>query len=80
MKYAGGKTRQFYRVGLGANATGISIYLIGIEDRDYLSRTYGKRLGKASVSGYCIKFRTLEDIDMATLEEMIRFGLDDRAR
>ena len=74
--YAGGRTREFYRIGLSANTTGISIYLIGIEDKNYLAQNWGPRLGKASVTGYCIKFRTLGDIDMDVLEEVIRFGFE----
>jgi hypothetical protein len=76
MNYAGGKSRDFYRIGLSANTTGLSVYVIGLEDKKYLSRTYGERLGKASVTGYCIKFRSLKDIDLDTLAEIIRFGLD----
>jgi hypothetical protein len=76
IKYAGGKTREFYQIGMSANTTGISIYIIGIEDRKYLAQTYGKRLGKASVTGYCIKFKTLEDANIDVLEEIIRFGFE----
>jgi hypothetical protein len=78
INYAGGKTRTFYRVGLSANTAGISIYIIGIKDKRFLSEAYGARLGKANVSGYCIKFRTLQDIDLDVLEEVIRFGLEAR--
>ena len=74
IKYAGGKTRTFYRIGLSANTTGISVYIIGIEDKKYLAQAYGQKLGKASVTGYCIKFRTLKDINIDILEEAIRFG------
>jgi len=74
IKYAGGKTREFYRIGVSANTTGISIYIIGMEDKKYLADTYGKRLGAASVSGYCVKFKTLKAVDPDTLEEMLRFG------
>ncbi|HSD13036.1 MAG TPA: hypothetical protein VLB74_00155 [Flavobacterium sp.] len=74
IKYADGKTREFYQIGLSANTTGISVYIIGIEDKKYLSRTYGNDLGKASVTGYCIKFKTLKDINIDVLEAAIRFG------
>lgn len=74
MRYADGSTREFYRVGLSANKTGISIYILGIEDKKYLAETYGKNLGKASVTGYCIRFKTLKDINIETLEAAIRFG------
>jgi hypothetical protein len=78
MRAAGGRTRDFYQIGLSANTTGISLYIIGIEDRTWLARTYGERLGKASVTGYCIKFRTLADLDRKTLEEIVRFGFEPR--
>ena len=76
MKYADGKTREFYQIGMSANTTGISVYILGIEDKKYLSQAYGKKLGKASVSGYCIKFKTLKDIHIDVLEAAIRYGFE----
>jgi hypothetical protein len=70
-KYATGKTREFYKVGLSANTTGISVYVMGITDKEYLSQTYGQKLGKASITGYCIKFRSLADIKLDILKEMV---------
>ena len=72
MKYADGTTREFYQIGLSANKTGISVYILGIEDKKYLGQTYGKELGKASVTGYCIRFKTLKDINIEILEAAIR--------
>src|SRR3954453_4416994 len=76
MNYADGTTREFYQIGLSANATGISVYIMGIEDKKYLAETYGKTLGKASVTGYCIRFKTLKDINLEILEAAIRFGFE----
>jgi len=76
MKYADGKTREFYQIGLSANTTGISVYILGIDDKTYLAQTFGKKLGKASVTGYCIKFKTLKDINIDILEAAIRFGFE----
>jgi Domain of unknown function (DU1801) len=76
IKYADGKTRGFYQIGMSANKTGISVYILGIKDKKYLAQTYGKDLGKASVSGYCIKFKTLKDINIDILEAAIRYGLE----
>jgi hypothetical protein len=76
IKYADGKTREFYQIGLSANTTGISVYILGIDDKTYLSRTYGQKLGKASVTGYCIKFKSLKDIDMEQLKLAIRDGFE----
>ena len=72
MKYADGSTREFYQIGLSANKTGISVYILGIEDKKYLAQTYGKVLGKASVTGYCIRFKTLKDINIEILAAAIR--------
>jgi hypothetical protein len=72
MKYMDGTTREFYQIGLSANKTGISVYILGIEDKKYLAQTYGKALGKASVTGYCIRFKTLKDINVEILEAAIR--------
>ncbi len=74
MKYTDGKTKEFYQVGLSANTTGISVYIMGIEDKKYLADTYGTKLGKASVTGYCIKFKSLADINIEVLKEAILFG------
>ena len=76
IKYADGKTREFYQIGLSANTTGISVYILGIKDKEYLAQTYGKKLGKASVTGYCIKFKSLKDINIDTLEEAIRYRVE----
>lgn len=73
IRYANGTTKEFYQIGISANTTGISIYVIGIEDKKFLSEMYGKKIGKASISGYCIKFKTLKDIDIKVLEEVIRY-------
>jgi hypothetical protein len=76
IKYANGETREFYRIGLSANQTGISVYILGIKDKKYLAQAYGKKLGKASVTGYCIKFKTLKDIDLDILDAAIRYGAE----
>jgi len=76
MKYTDGSTREFYQIGLSANKTGISVYIMGIEDKKYLSQAYGKELGKASVTGYCIRCKTLKDINVEILEAAIRYGFE----
>ena len=74
IKYADGTSREFYQIGLSGNKTGISVYILGLEDKRYLAQTYGEKLGKASVTGYCIKFKSLKDINLDVLEEAIKYG------
>jgi Domain of unknown function (DU1801) len=76
IKYADGTSREFYQIGLCANTTGISVYIMGIKDKKYLAQTFEKEIGKASVTGYCIKFKTLKDINIDILEAAIRYGVE----
>ena len=76
IKYADGSTREFYQIGLSANTAGLSVYIMGIEDKTYLAKTYGKTLGKASVTGYCIKFKKLSDVNVDLLLEAIKYGVE----
>jgi len=75
IEYADGTNREFYQIGLSANTTGISVYILGLKDKQYLAQTYGEKLGKASVTGYCIKFKALKNIDIHILEAAIRDGV-----
>ncbi len=74
MKYTDGKTKEFYQVGISANTSGISVYILGIDDKTHLADTYGKSLGKAGITGYCIKFKKLKDINIDVLKDAIRYG------
>ncbi|NHA03549.1 DUF1801 domain-containing protein [Mucilaginibacter sp. HC2] len=76
IKYADGKTRDFFQIGLSPNKTGISVYILGIKDKTYLAQTYGKEIGKASVTGYCIRFKALKDINMNVLKAAIQYGVE----
>ena len=76
IKYADGKTRDFFQIGISANKTGISVYILGLKDKTYLVKAYGEKLGKAKVTGYCIRFKTLKDINIDVLESAIRYGVE----
>ncbi len=45
------KPGDFYQIGVSANTTGISVYIMGVDDKKYLAQTFGRDLGKASVTG-----------------------------
>ena len=76
IKYADGKTKEFYQVGISATKTGISVYIIGIKDKKHLGNTFAEKIGKAIVTGYCIKFKTLKDINIDILKTAIQFGFE----
>ena len=79
IKYADGSSREFYQIGLSANTSGISVYIMGLKDKTYLASTYGESLGKASVTGYCIKFKALKDIKLDILEAAIQDGFEGKS-
>lgn len=74
INYADGNKKEFYQIGISGNSTGISVYVIGLEDKNYLKETIGKKIGKASVTAYCIKFKTIADINMNVLSKVIIEG------
>jgi hypothetical protein len=76
IQYVNGKTKEFYQIGISANTTGISVYIMGVNDKKYLARAFGKELGKASVTGYCIKFETLTDIKIDVLKAAMQYGIE----
>ena len=80
MKYANRTTREFFQIDQSANTAGITIHIIGLKDKTYLAKTFGKKLGKANVTGYCIKFKTLKDVNIDVLEAAIRYGFEVTAK
>ena len=74
--YADGSSKDSFRIGVSANKTGISIYLIGLEDHDYLKKHFADKMGKASVSAYCIRFKSLKDLDFDVLREALLYGVN----
>ncbi len=75
LSYANGDSRVFYKLGLCATKSGLSVYVMGLKDKAHLAETYGARLGKAKVTGYCISFRSVKDVDLGVLEELVADAL-----
>src|ERR1700742_1805111 len=46
IKYANGKTKEFYQIGVSANTTGISVYIMGIDDKKHQPRHLGRNSAK----------------------------------
>jgi hypothetical protein len=75
LHYADGTSKPWFKIGLSGNTTGISVYVMGLEDKKFLVKTYGSRLGKAKITGYCIKFKSIKDVDLAVLTEVVTNAL-----
>jgi len=76
INYADGRTKEFYQIGISANTSGISVYILGLDDKKYLSEKFGKEIGKATITGYCIRFKTLADVNLRVLQTVIQHGVE----
>ena len=76
IQYANGKAKEYFQIGVSANTAGISVYIMGVDDKNCLSQRFAKALGKASVTGYCIKFKRLTDIKIDVLKAAIQYGIE----
>jgi len=75
INYSNKPSKDYFQIGLLANTTGISVHILGIKDKLYLPKLIGNTIGKASVTGYCIKFKAIKDIDLYALEQAVRYGI-----
>src|ERR1700753_33368 len=41
IRYKDGATKEFYQIGISGNTTGISVYIMGLEDKKYLPQNFG---------------------------------------
>lgn len=76
MTYADGSSKEFYQVGISGNSTGISVYIMGLDDKSALARLFADSLGKAKVTGYCIKFKRLSDVSLDVLVAAMQYGVE----
>ena len=52
----------------------ISLYVCAVDGGKYIAETYKKELGKVSVGRSCIRFKKLEDLNLKTLEKVIKLA------
>lgn len=62
---------EWFRVGLAANKTGMSIYMCVGDKNGYLPEQAKERIGKATVGRSCIRFKKLSDINLPVVEELL---------
>lgn len=59
-------------VALASQKNYISVYVCAVENGEYIAEKNKARLGKVSVGKSCIRFKKLADVDLATLEKVIK--------
>jgi hypothetical protein len=73
--YANGLFQDTFRIGICATSRGLSIYILGLEDKNFLREFLGSRLGKAKITGYAMSFKKMSDIDESVLRELLNYFL-----
>lgn len=66
-----GKTVEWFMVGLAAQKNYISLYVNAVDEDGYALARYKDRLGKAKVGSASISFKTVEDIELDVLLELV---------
>lgn len=61
-------------VALASQKNYISLYVCAVENGEYVAEKYKKTLGKVSVGKSCIRFKKLEDLNLKTLEKVLRLA------
>jgi hypothetical protein len=73
----GNKKVDWFKVGLAMQKNYITVFVNAVEDREYVAEKYGKDLGKAKIGKSSISFKSLEDIDLEKLKEIVKKGFGD---
>lgn len=67
-----GRSVTWFLVGLARQKNHVSLYVNAAEDRTYLAKVYGPRLGRTRTGSASISFTSVEDLDLDVLDEMVR--------
>ena len=61
-------------IALASQKNYISIYVCAVDSGEYIAEKYKDELGKVSVGKSCIRLKKLEDINLKTLESVIKLA------
>ena len=71
-RYASGREGNSAVVALAAQKNYISLYICSCDEQGYLAEQYRKQLPKADIGKSCVRFKKLEDVDLKTIEQMVK--------
>ncbi|MGB7859762.1 MAG: DUF1801 domain-containing protein [Acidimicrobiia bacterium] len=66
-----GERVNWFMVGLARQKAYISMYVNAVGDGGYLLRAYADRLGKVKTGSASISFKSVDDVEMDTLMELV---------
>ncbi len=59
-------------IGLASQKNYISLYICAVENGEYIAEKHKNELGKVSVGKSCIRFKKIDDLNLVTLEKVIK--------
>jgi hypothetical protein len=66
------ETTQVPLISLAAQKRHLSLYVFAVVDGRYLAEARAERLGKVSCGKSCIRFRSLDEVDVVELDRLVR--------
>jgi hypothetical protein len=63
-------------IALASQKNYMSLYVCSIDKGEYLAEKYKNNLGKVSVGKSCIRFKKLSDLNLETLEKIIKLAAE----
>lgn len=58
--YTDGSSKTIFKVGISSTKTGISIYFMGLSDKNFLKNRFQSHFEKAKITGYCVACKSLD--------------------
>jgi hypothetical protein len=74
-KYASGREGDWPIIALASQKNYISVYVCASDGETYVAEKHKAELPKASIGKSCIRFRKSADIDLKTLEKVVKEGV-----
>lgn len=71
-RYASGREGDSARLSVASNAAAISLYAFGADERGWIAERYKDRFPKAKIGKSCVRFKRLDDLDLAALRALLR--------
>ena len=62
-------------IALASQKNYISLYICAVDNGEYIAEKNKQELGKVSVGRSCIRFKKLEDLNLKTLEKVIKLAV-----
>ena len=71
-RYASGREGDAVKIGVAINKNGLSLHLLAANSKGYVAEQFASRLPKANVGKSCVRFRSLSDLDLEAVAELVR--------